>query len=130
MTYLTPPHSWPAVVVQSCKLEHIHTALKLQLMPQGHQVAEGCCLASSIPVHDQDRILPAASCHSQCFLIHQLHQVKDSGERRALLWPVTALHHHHLSGQVGALEKTLVGSLQTLHLYFIWVGLGKLQGNF
>ena len=48
-THLAPPDPWPAVVVQPGELENVDAALKLELVPQGHEAAEAGRLAASVP---------------------------------------------------------------------------------
>ena len=48
--HLWSPDARPAVVVEPGQLEHVDTTLELQLMPHGHEAAEGPRLATTIPI--------------------------------------------------------------------------------
>ena len=46
--YLWPPDARPAVMEQFCQLIHVHTSLKLYLLPQWHQGTESSRLTASV----------------------------------------------------------------------------------
>ena len=79
----------PAVVVEPGQLEDVDTALKLQLVPEGHEVGEGGGLAAAVPVDHEDGGLAAAAAQTQGLLVHLVqgsHRARgDGGEAYVLL---------------------------------------------
>ena len=58
---LGPPQPGSAVVVEAAKLEHVNTALEVQLVPERHEAAEGGRLGPAVPVHHQHGGVPGGA---------------------------------------------------------------------